>query len=116
ERTGLALPELLHDREELVHAREVAVATACRAEAEVLLDRQLREDATSLRDERDACARDILRPSADQGSAVEPDVSRRGPNETHHGVQRRRLARAVRSDQADDLAPVDGEREAAHRV
>ena len=111
--------ELLDDRKELVDAREdggdaTACAPRCEAEAEVLLDGQLREDAPALGYERDAAARDLLGRPADQRRAAEPDVAAYDRGDAHDRVQRRRLAGAVRADQTDDLAGTDLEREAAY--
>ena len=84
ERAGLPAAELVHDREELVDARSNAASAAAfrrrgEAEAEVLLHRQLGEDAPALRHERDAGAGDVLRPAAASRRAVEPDARRRAP-------------------------------------
>ncbi len=67
----LARAELLDDRKELVDARENGIdAAACasrrQAEPEVLLDRQLREDAPALGHERNAAARDLFWRTAEE--------------------------------------------------
>ena len=117
----LALAELLDDRKELVDAREdrsdaAAGAPRRQAEAKVLLDRQLGEDAPALGHERNAAARDLLGRAADERLAAEPDVAADDRSDAHDRVQGRRLAGAVRADQADDLAGADLEREAAHSL
>ena len=109
----LAAAELLQHREEVVGDLE-RVATAVRAagrepEAEVLLDRELAEDPPALRHERHACARDRLGALPPQRAPAQPDLAGRRRHDAHDRVQRRRLAGAVRADQADDLALVDAQ-------
>ena len=119
ERTRPAPRELLDDRELRVDRLDVLAGARARAppreaEPQVLLDRQLGEDAPPLGHERDARARDVLGRPAAQRVAGQPDLAAPSAHQSHDRVQRRRLARAVRTDQADDLAPADLEREAAH--
>ena len=83
-------------------------------EPEVLLDGELAEDPSPLRDERDAAPRDGLRRPPAQRATVQLDVAARGPDETHDRVQGRRLSRAVRADEPDDLPGPDLERDAAN--
>ena len=109
ERAGLAVAELRQHRKELVGARRAgsrlrSSAAGREPEAQVLLDGQLAEDPAALGDERDARPRDRLGSPAAERAAVEADVSCRRGDEAHDRVQRRRLAGAVRADQADDLA------------
>ena len=53
---------------------------------------------------------------AAQRAPAQPNVPAGDRRDAHDRVQRRRLAGAVRADQADDLARRDLERKAAHRV
>ena len=101
EHAGLPRPELRHDRKQLldppaVLLDAVAAVAADEPEAQVLLDRQLREDPAAFRDERDARPRDRLRLPTDDRRTGEEDVARPGPDETRDRVQRRRLPGAVR--------------------
>ena len=112
----MALAEFLHDREELVDAREVSPGATGGSEAQVLVDCELGENAPPLGHEGDAEPRHILRPAADERASVQPDVAPRRPHQAHHRLQRRRLPGAVRPDEADDLAAVDGQGQAAHRL
>ena len=108
--SGLTVAEFGEHREELVRRAERvgAVAAAGREpEPQVLLDGQLTEDAPALRHERDSGARDRLRRAAPHRVAGEADVPGRRRDDTHDRVQRRRLAGAVRPDQADELAATD---------
>ena len=112
--------ELLDDREQLVDAAKHGVvagarATGGEAEAQVLLDGQLGEDAAPFGHERDAVARDVLGPAAEQRDVAEAHVAGRR-SDAHDRVQRRRLAGAVRADQPDDLAGRHLEREPPHGV
>ena len=84
ERAGVPAAELLDDREELEDAAQRRCASPPRAarreaEAQVLLDRQLAEDAPALRHERDAVARDVLRPAAAQRGVRRAGCRRRSP-------------------------------------
>ncbi len=119
ERARLPPPRVDDHWEQLPQPLEVgrlalAAVPADESEPQVLLDGQLGEDAPALGDERDAAARDRLRlPSSDR-RAAEPDVAGAHADEADDRVQRRRLPRAVRADQADDLALADLEREVAN--
>ena len=119
ERAGVAGAKLLHDREQLedglgIDLGGVAAAPRRVAEPQVLLDRQIGEDAPSLGHERDAAARNVLGLATHDRRPGEPDVAAARRDEAHDRVQRRRLAGAVRPDQPDDLAATDVEREVAH--
>ena len=77
-------------------------------EPEVLGDGQVRVDPAALGDERDARASDAprcARPRID--AAGEADLAAVHRDEPHDRVERRRLAGAVRADQADDLPAAD---------
>ena len=81
ERAGLAVAEVGEHREELVRRRErvraVAAAASREAEPQVLLHRELAEDAPALRHERDAGPRDRLRRAAAHGLAGEAHIAGR---------------------------------------
>src|SRR5262249_60097963 len=64
--------------------------------------------------ERDAGTRHVLRAPADERRPVDPHVAPGRTHEPHPRMQRRGLARAVRPDEAGELAAADLEREAAH--
>src|ERR671923_202811 len=81
------------------------------AEPEVLLDRQLREDAATFRHVRDAEPHDALGRRARDRPALEGDRARVA-DETRDGAERRRLAGTVRAENCDDLAFVHGQRDA----
>src|SRR5207302_3471444 len=84
------------------------------AEPEVLLDRELGEDASAFRDERNAGARDRLGLAADRRLPAQAYVAGPDADQAGEGVQRRRLPGAVRADQPDDLRLADTEREVPH--
>ena len=97
------------DREELVDPRRAAspapsARRAGEAEPQVLLDRQLGEDppalGTSAMPAR-AIASGARRAASGRRAGSSPADAR---HDAHDRVQRRRLAGAVRADQADDLA------------
>src|SRR4029079_2561128 len=120
ERPGLPRAELVDDGEQLLDPLEVAarvrpVLTRHQPEPEVLLDRQLGEDPPAFGHERDATARDRLRLAPDDRRPVDADIACARPHKADDGVQRRRLAGAVRPDQPDDLARTDRERELSDR-
>ena len=113
ERAGRPAARLREHREELVDLREavarlpsprsVAASPSRRFSSTV----KLAEDPPSLRDERDAGAGDRLRTPAPERGAREAHVAARRRHDAHDRVQGRRLARAVRADQADELALAD---------
>ena len=77
------------------------------AEPEVLVDRELREQPPTLRNERDPAPRDRLRRPSAKRPLAEQDVAGARRDEPHDRVQGRRLARSVRADETDDLARRD---------
>src|SRR5262249_56395183 len=91
-------------------------APAGDTEPQVLLDRELGKNAAARGNRGDTAAGDVCRARPDELAAVEAHGARSGPRRPHDRVQRRRLAGAVRADQADDLARVHLEREAANGV
>src|SRR5581483_3914058 len=119
-RTGMPPAKLAQDRKELEDRLERGAVRSTpprrEPEAEVLVHRQLAEDATPFGHERDACARNVLGAASEERPSTELHVAAGDGRHTHDRVQRRRLAGAVRPDQADDLPRLHLEREVAHRV
>ena len=83
-------------------AVEVVHAVQARDEPQVLLDRQVLEQVRLVGHEREAPLR--LERVLDDVVAVDRDAAGRRPQDAGQRPQRRRLAGAVRADQADDLA------------
>ena len=117
ERARLPGGELLDDGEEAAHPGEVVGdAVPCpparEAEPQVLVDGERRKmwrpSGTSAMP-----ARTIVLRLAAQRAAVQQDLAARPRDGADDRVQRRGLAGAVRPDQADDLAGVDLQAEAA---
>jgi hypothetical protein len=94
----------------------VAGAAAARADAEVLLDAEAREDPAALRDERDAEADAPVSRNARERHAVEPHVARRRSQQPGGGAEQRRLAGAVRPDHRHALALADLDADAEERL
>jgi len=82
---------------------------------DVLLRRHLPEQADVLEGPADAELGDRVRRLAGQVVAVEEDLARGRPVDPREHVEERRLARAVRPDQADDALPRDREVHVVHR-
>jgi len=85
------------------------------AQFQVLAHGHAREHAPALRRVTDAQAHDRMRSAAAQILAVKEDASRGRADEAADRAQRRRLARAVGTDERDDLAFVDVQRDAGER-
>src|SRR5262245_58228729 len=81
---------------------------------DVLLGRELAEDAGLLRQVADALARAEVHGEAGDVLRVQIDVSAVRPGEADHHVEGRGLPRAVRPEQAHDLALTDGHVDGAH--
>src|SRR2546429_3210307 len=77
---------------------------------EILLDGELAEDRRLLREVADAHAAALVHGQTRDLFSLEEDPAAVGRQEAHHHVERRRLARAVRAQQADDLSALDVER------
>ena len=105
ERARLLGPALLQPREVVEHAAEVVAqraAAGVRAETEVLPDGELDERAAALRHVRDAEPRGRLGAAARE--RLSRELERAGaPHGARDRAQRRRLARAVRAEDRDDL-------------
>ncbi len=70
------------------------------------------EDAPALGHLDDPDRDDVVGGHGGQVAAVEDDLSAARPQQSAHRVQHRRLARAVGADERDDLAVIDGQRDA----
>src|SRR5439155_8287861 len=106
-------------REALAHLLDVGVSTPAvltggGSDLQVLADRKASEDAPVLRDEGDPSAKDRVRRKPDQRAAVERDRAGRRPQHARYRPERRRLAGAVVTDEPDELALLDLERQTLH--
>ena len=79
---------------------------AVRRGHDVLLDAHVQEQPERLERARDAAVRDLVRREPDDALAVEQDVAGVGLVDAGDEVEERRLAGAVRADDAHDLALV----------
>jgi hypothetical protein len=86
------------------------------ADAHVLVDRQVGEDLALLGHIGEAGARDPERPAPREIDAVQPHGARARSDQAHDRLQRRRSARAIAPEQADDLARPDREVHAVQDV
>src|SRR3954447_23522596 len=84
------------------------MAVLRRADHDVLEHGQMREQAETLERARDAEARELARLNAAQWLVAPLQASLVGAGETADDVEQRRLARAVGSDDADNLVLGDG--------
>ena len=72
--------------------------------------------SAGLRHMGDAEPDDRFRSEARDRAAVEEDVAGGGLRQTGNRAQRRRFAGAIGAEQGDDLARLDGERDAVHSL
>ena len=102
-------------RKEIEHpvAGLAALAAHHEADFEVLGDGEFREEAAALRDVADALFRYLVRREGGEGRAVETHFSGPERQKAHDGLHRRRLARPVPPEKAEDFACVHGQREVA---
>jgi hypothetical protein len=83
----------------------------------ILADRHLGEDHVALRNVDDSGVDDLLDRLAPERGAGEADFPRDQRQQPRNAVEQRRLAMAVRADDADDLAVLNLERHRAqHRA
>src|SRR5262245_48318912 len=94
----------------------IARAHAEHAEAQVLEDGQVGQHAPLLRNPRDAAPDDLVRWQAREIVAAQAYAAARWAREPHDRAQRRRLARAVATDEADDVALANRKRDALQDV
>src|SRR5215208_1486295 len=90
-------------------------AAGVAADEHVLADGHVREQREVLERPRDPTVHDAVRADAQHVVAVEDDATGVGPVHARDDVERRRLAGAVRADQADDLALSDAEADVVER-
>ena len=121
QRARMPVPELLDDREQLGDLGEVRPPTPFERGRAASPSRRFSSTVSSpksrppLRDERDPAPRDRLGRAAAQRPVAEADLAAARRDEPHDRVQRRRLPRAVRADQPDDLAGRDARARARGR-
>ena len=109
---GVLFQTLLETREEREDALAVlvdggVVAAHERAEGEVLVDGQIRENAATFRAVAHTQPDDLVGLEAGDRLAIEQHLSGRGPDHAGNGAERRRLARAVATDERQDLPLLD---------
>ena len=83
---------------------------------EVLVDAQVGEDLTPFGHERDAGAGDAVRRPARDLATGEGDAAGARRQQSHHRANERRLAHAVATEHADDLAWRDREIDAEQHL
>src|SRR4029453_3095994 len=81
----------------------------------VLVRGQRREQADPLKRARDAAPVDARRRQTGDAASGEGDRAALGAVDARDQIEDGRLSRPVRADQPDQLADIDGERDAAHR-
>src|SRR5581483_4326821 len=112
-------PPLVQQREQLVDAVEVllvAAAAQVGAHLQVLEHRHRREQTPVLRHDRDPAGDPVARRPARHVLPAQPHRSAPRPHDAQDRLQRRRLARGVAAEQADELPLVDVDREALQDV
>ena len=112
QRAGDLPQAFLDPREEREDARQILVelgaATArIGAHFEVLVDRHAREQAARLQHRGDAAAHPLGRPDPVQGMPLVDDLAAGRAHDSHDRLHRRRLARRVAAQQADNFASLD---------
>ena len=103
-------------RERLVHFPRLFVLAPwilAQTEANVLLDRQMREDRIALKHH---IRRPVIRRHPGHALAVDQHLPARDILEPRHGAQQRGLAAAGRSQQREELTAIDRGGDAAQRV
>src|SRR5205085_1427413 len=86
-----------------------------RGEDQVLAHSQLGKDLQQLEGAADSQPVEVARPHAGDGASVEPHLAGARAELAEDAIEQRRLAAAVRPDDAEDLAFVDVERHAVDR-
>src|SRR3954447_21688814 len=110
---------LVEQREELVHAVEVLLRTAAvqvRAHLQVFEHCHRTEEPAVLGDDREALLDPVARRAAGHVLAAEEHLAAARPDDAERRLQRRRLARRVAAEQADELARVHVQRESLQDV
>ncbi len=105
-------------RPRLIYRVQVPVAAAAlpRGKRQVLTHRQVRKDAPPLRHQTDAGARDAVPRDARNVARVEDAAARARRRKTDDAADRRRLARAVATQQANPLSRLDAQRDALQDI
>jgi hypothetical protein len=93
----------------------VTITPHVRAHREILRDGQVLENVTALGTARDPGGEDVGRLTSLDLAAVEEDAALRRGQEPRDGAQGRRLAGAIGTDDADQLAGPDLEVDPAQR-
>lgn len=83
---------------------------------EIFLDGEVGEDAAAFGHLHHAEPRDPMWADVDDAPPPESNVARPGPQQAADGMQDRRLAGAVGTDQGNDLRVLDGKRDALQRL
>ncbi len=97
-------------------APDAGVRTHVAADHHVLERGQVAEEPDVLERARDPARRDVVGLQIRQWIAVERELAAVWPIDAGQHIEQRRLARAVGTDQAVDLAVVDGERDVGQRL
>ena len=119
QRPRLPVPELLHDREQLGDVGDVSPSAPFARGRAASPSRRFSSTVSSAKSRRPSGTSAIPLRAIDSGerprsdSLAEADLAPADRDEPHDRVQRRRLPRAVRADEPDDLARRDAEREPA---
>src|SRR4029077_11392888 len=96
-------------------ADEIAPAARMSADPDIVEHRLRREQRQVMEGTADADLGDAVRRPAEQRAAVKQDFAAVRRVEPAHAVEQRRLAGAVRPDQAEDLSLFDRERNTVER-
>src|SRR5450759_2045145 len=114
----LALRQRFEERKELVDRLEVpvALATAVRADVQVLLDGEAGKDPPPLGDHRDAHAHPLVGAHLVHRFPLEQDPSGTGTQHAGDRLEHGRLAGAVGADDGERLSFLDGERYREERL
>ena len=117
--SGLLVVTLPQTREDLVPTgdvtRHVRVPPAVRADAQVVVDREIDDRAAALGDVTDTGVRDLVGPTTEDLAAVEHHFAVR-VDRPRDRPQRGRLARAVGAEDDDHLAVLDAERDSVQHA
>ena len=96
-----------HSRRAQHRAEDARARVAVRGRHDVLDDAHVQEETQRLERPRDTALADLVRLEADEALSFQEDVAGVRPVDARDQVEERRLPRAVRPDDADDLAPID---------
>ena len=121
ERATVLVHALFQAREQAEHALHIGadvflVGAGKRAHLKVLAHAQARKNAPALGRLQHAQVHDLVRGNLVDALAFEHNLTLARRRDARDRAQRGALARAVRADQRDDLALLDGDRDAFERV